>query len=57
MATDWTARVRFPDRLCGPRRQGRKVGHSSPSAAEVKNGGTTPPLPYVFMVKVVPALN
>jgi hypothetical protein len=34
----------------GIERQGREAGHSPPCSAEVKNGGTVPPLPpYVFM--------
>jgi hypothetical protein len=54
-----------PDRLWGPpslvfsgywesfpldiRRQGRKPGHSPPSSAEVKKGGTIPPHPYISL--------
>jgi hypothetical protein len=33
----------------GQRGQGRETGHSSPSSAEVKNGGAIPPLPHVFI--------
>jgi hypothetical protein len=29
------------------KRQGREADHSPPSSAEVKNGGATPPLPYM----------
>jgi hypothetical protein len=35
--------------LPGVRRPGREADHSSPSNAEVKNGGAIPPPPYAFM--------
>jgi hypothetical protein len=36
--------------LPGGKRQGSETDLSPPSSAEVKNGGTIPPLPpYVFM--------
>jgi hypothetical protein len=35
----------------GLKRTRREVDHSSPSSAEVNNGGAIPPLPYVFMAR------
>jgi hypothetical protein len=32
----------------GVKRPGRKVNHSTPSSAKVKNGGARPPLPHMF---------
>jgi hypothetical protein len=44
----WKPEVLSP----GEKRQGREADHSSPSSAEVENGGAIPPLPrYVFMVQ------
>jgi hypothetical protein len=39
----WVSR-RFPP---GGKRPGREADHSSPSSAEVKNGGAIPPLPHM----------
>jgi hypothetical protein len=33
----------------GTKGWGHEADHSSPSSAEVKNGGAIPPLPHVFM--------
>jgi hypothetical protein len=35
----------------GLKRPGREADHSSPSSAEIKNGGVIPPLPHVFMAR------
>jgi hypothetical protein len=32
----------------GVKRQGREANHSPPSSADVKKGGTVPPLPHMF---------
>jgi hypothetical protein len=54
----WVTHGVFPDRLWYPlnlvsvlppgvKRQGHEADHSSPSSAEVKNGGAIPPLPHM----------
>jgi hypothetical protein len=35
--------------VSGVKQLGGEVDHSPPSSAEVKNGGSIPPLPHVFM--------